>query len=295
MSPSELSPRNARRACVIGWPIAHSRSPLIHGYWLQHHGIAGAYDKQAVTPDDFPQFLRALPSLGFVGANVTVPHKEAAFDLVDHADNAAQSVGAVNTIWFEGERMIGANTDVHGFLANLDAAAPGWDASREKAAVIGAGGAARAIIKGLLDRGFTSIHLSNRTEARAQELADRFGPRITCADWDLRAAMLADCSLLVNTTTLGMSGAPTLDLDLSALPASATVNDIVYAPLETELLARARQRGLRIVDGLGMLLHQAAPGFERWFGIAPEVTPELRAHVLADLGQSDLAAEHKPC
>jgi shikimate dehydrogenase len=295
LSPSDLGAERARRACVIGWPIEHSRSPLIHGYWLQHHGIAGAYDKQAVTPDDFPQFLRALPSKGYAGANVTVPHKEAAFDLVDRADNAALSVGAVNTIWFEGGRMIGANTDVHGFLANLDSAAPGWDANPQNAAVLGAGGAARAVIKGLLDRGFAAIHLSNRTVARARELAERFGPHITCVEWDARAEMLADCAVLVNTTTLGMSGAPPLDIDLSALPSTATVNDIVYAPLETDLLARARQRGLRAVDGLGMLLHQAAPGFERWFGILPEVTPELRAHILADLQPSAVQPGCEPC
>jgi shikimate dehydrogenase len=246
---------------VIGWPVAHSRSPMIHGYWLSKYRLAGSYEKQAVKPEDFPGFLERLGPNGFVGANVTVPHKESAYRHVDVRGASADAVRAVNTVWLEDGRLVGANTDVYGFVANLDEHAPGWDAQAGAAAVLGAGGAARGVLKGLIDRGFSDIRIANRT------------------------AQKDGCTLLVNTTSLGMEGAPPLEIDLAALPGHAVVTDIVYVPLQTELLAAAKERGLRTVDGLGMLLHQAVPGFERWFGVRPEVTPELRARLVTDIEQ----------
>ena len=272
------------RACVIGWPVAHSRSPLIHGYWLDRYGLPGQYDKQAVPPEDFPEFMRQFSASGLIGVNVTVPHKEAAFALVDRREPAAEAVQAVNTIWLADGETVGDNTDVYGFLANLDDGAPGWDVGG-RAAVLGAGGAARAVLKGLIDRGFDDIRLANRTFAKAEALAAAFGPAVRSVAWEERDAMLDGCALLVNTTSLGMEDAPPLEIDLAALPGEAVVSDIVYVPLETRLLRDARARGLRGVDGLGMLLHQAVPGFARWFGVRPEVTPELRARVIADITQ----------
>jgi len=277
------------RACVIGWPVAHSRSPLIHGYWLETYGLPGHYDKQAVPPEDFPEFLDRFAESGFAGANVTVPHKELAYELVDRREPAAEAVQAVNTLWLDDGQLVGDNTDVYGFLANLDDGAPGWDGGR-RAAVIGAGGAARAVLKGLIDRGFTEIRLTNRTFAKAQGLAATFGPAVQPIAWDERNAMLDGCALLVNTTSLGMEGSPALDIELAALPEEAVVTDIVYVPLQTPLLQAAAARGLRSVDGLGMLLHQAVPGFARWFGIRPTVTPELRARIVADIEQDKAAS-----
>jgi len=272
------------RACVIGWPVAHSRSPLIHGYWLDLYGLAGQYDKQAVSPEDFPEFMRQFSASGLIGANVTVPHKEAAFGLVDRREPAAETIRAVNTVWLDGNETVGDNTDVYGFLANLDDGAPGWDVGG-RAAVLGAGGAARAVLKGLLDRGFEDIRLANRTFAKAEGLAAAFGSSVHPVAWEERNAMLEGCALLVNTTSLGMEGAPALEIDLAALPREAVVTDIVYVPLETGLLRDARAQGLRGVDGLGMLLHQAVPGFARWFGVRPEVTPDLRARIISDITQ----------
>ncbi len=220
---------------------------------------------------------------GLAGANITVPHKEAAFRLVSRATPAAAAVQAVNTIWLEGGETVGDNTDVHGFLANLDERAPGWDLRGGTAVVLGAGGAARAVLKALLERGFSEIRLANRTMEKAQALADVFGSAVRPVSWDQRSATLSGCALLVNTTSLGMSGAPPLGIDLGCLPDDAVVTDIVYVPLETPLLLAARARGLRAVDGLGMLLHQAAPGFERWFGVRPDVTAELRDLIVADI------------
>ncbi len=277
------------RACVIGWPVAHSRSPLIHGYWLEQYRLSGHYDKQAVPPEDFPAFLDSFAESGFVGANVTVPHKELAYELVDRREPAADAVRAVNTIWLDDGQLVGDNTDVYGFLANLDEGAPGWDGGSH-AAVIGAGGAARAVLKGLIDRGFTGIRLANRTVSKAQGLAEAFGPAVQPVAWAERGAMLDGCALLVNTTSLGMEGSPALDIDLAALPDDAVVTDIVYVPLQTPLLRAAEARGLRTVDGLGMLLHQAVPGFARWFGVRPEVTPELRARIVADIEQDKAAS-----
>lgn len=271
------------KACVIGWPITHSRSPLVHGHWLRVYGIEGEYSREAVQPEHFPQFLNSLAAFGYCGANITVPHKEAAYQIAGKRDASAEAAGAVNTVWLENGVLCAANTDIHGFLANLDEQAPGWDHSRGVAVVLGGGGAARAIIRGLLDRRFSAVRLINRTRDRARELADRFGQAVQVLDWERRNEALADCGALINTTALGMTGKPSLDIDVSRLPEGAVVNDIVYSPLETPLLRDARARGLRVADGLGMLLHQAAPGFERWFGVRPEVTPELRGIIVADL------------
>lgn len=272
-----------KRAFVVGYPISHSRSPLIHGFWLRELGIQGSYQRVAVEPGDFETFVTTLAEQGFVGGNVTVPHKEAAFRLATVDDPVARDLEAANTLWFEGAKLKGMNTDVAGFLANLDQEAPGWSEGMKQAVILGAGGASRAILYGLLQRGPERIALVNRTLERAQALAHHFGPKVTALSWDRAAAALEGADLLVNTTSLGMKGQPPLDLDLTRLPKAALVTDIVYVPLETPLLAAARRLGLATVDGLGMLLHQAVPGFERWFGARPEVTPQLRALVLADI------------
>jgi len=275
-----------KRACVIGWPVEHSRSPLIHRYWLKHYGIDGAYEKEAVRPEDLAGFLGLLGAHGYAGANVTLPHKEAALQLAAVADEAARAIGAANTLWLDqAGRLSAGNTDAYGFITNLEAEAVNWNTDRRPVMVLGAGGAARAILHGLLTEGASRVLLANRTRDRAEALARAFGPSVTVVDWDDRHQALAGCGLLVNATSLGMTGKDKLDIDLGALAADAVVADIVYSPLETELLAAARARGNRIVDGLGMLLHQAVPGFERWFGVRPEVTPALRAHVAATLGE----------
>ncbi|MCT7376242.1 shikimate dehydrogenase [Chelativorans salis] len=270
------------RAFVCGHPVAHSRSPLIHGYWLQEHGIAGIYERQDVAPEAFETFLRNLADGPYVGGNVTIPHKQTAHRLVDRRDEAAEIIGAVNTLWFENGRLCGGNTDAYGFAANLDATAPGW-AEGGVATVLGAGGAGRAVVHALRERSMRDIRIVNRTVARAEELAHRFAGPTSAHGWEALPDLLADTTLLVNTTSLGMAGAAPLALDLAPLPAPAVVTDIVYVPLETPLLAAASQRGLRTADGLGMLLHQAVPGFERWFGVRPQVTPALRDIVVADL------------
>ncbi len=267
-------------ACVIGWPVAHSRSPVIHRFWLQELGIDGDYVIMPVEPERVDAFLRDFAASGYRGGNVTMPHKEAAFAAVADMDAAARAIGAVNTLWIEDGKLVGGNTDALGFLANLDGAVENWDKNPGAAVVLGAGGAARAVLFALIERGFGPIHLVNRTMARAEELALRFGKAVRPAGWDGVDGLLRDAALLVNTTTLGMKGAPSPALDLGALPEHAVVTDIVYVPLETPLLAAARARGLRTADGLGMLLHQAAPGFARWFGRQPQVTPALRAAVL---------------
>ncbi|MDH6264048.1 shikimate dehydrogenase [Bradyrhizobium sp. BR13661] len=268
-------------ACLIGWPAAHSRSPLIHHYWLRTLGIAGGYVIEAVPPDDLRDFVLRLSLRGFVGANVTIPHKEAVLDL-SAPDARARAVGAANTLWFEDGELRATNTDVEGFLDNLDASAPGWDKA-EEALVLGAGGASRAVVFGLLERGFKRINLANRTLARAEALAAQFGPNVHPLAWDGINDVLPRARLLVNTTSLGMHGQGALEVDVARLPPEAVVADLVYVPLVTPLLAAARARGLRTADGLGMLLHQAVRGFELWFGRRPEVTAELRALVEADL------------
>jgi len=264
-------------AGVLGWPVSHSRSPVLHGHWLARHGIDGAYVPLPVRPEHFATAVRALATLGFRGANVTIPHKEAAFALCDTRDAAAERAGAVNTLVFEGGAIHGRNTDGFGFLENLRAAIPGWEAARGPAVLLGAGGAARAIAAALLDGGCPSLTLVNRTPERAATLAAALGGAVRVAT----LPPLAGAALLVNTTSLGMTGQPPLTIDLAPLPAHAVVADIVYAPLETPLLAQARARGLVAVEGLGMLLHQARPGFQAWFGVDPVVDDALRAAVLA--------------
>ena len=274
-----------QRACVIGWPVEHSRSPLIHRYWLKQYGIDGAYEMEAVEPKDLARFLGSLAARGYAGANVTLPHKEAALRAAESADEAAVRIGAANTLWLDPDGTLHAsNSDAYGFMINLKVEAPDWNRGRRPVMVLGAGGAARAILHGLLDEGAARVLIANRTRDRAEELVQAFGPSVHVVDWEDRHRALAGCGLLVNATSLGMTGKENLDIDLEALPADAVVADIVYSPLETKLLAAARARGNRVVDGLGMLLHQAVPGFERWFGVRPEVTPELRAHVAATLG-----------
>jgi len=272
----------AKVAGVIGWPVGHSRSPRLHGWWLEQHGIDGAYIPLAVPREGLEAAVRALPALGLRGANVTVPHKEAVLRLVDRLDPVAARIGAVNTLVVaEDGALEGRNTDAEGFLNNLRDGAPGWRSAAGPAVVIGAGGAARAVVAALADAGVPEIRLVNRTPEKAETLACALGGPVHVVPWFGRGGALAEAALLVNTTTLGMAGQPLLDLDLAHLPPSAVVTDIVYTPLETPLLAVARARGNPVVDGLGMLLHQAVPGFEAWFGVRPAVTPELRAFVLA--------------
>jgi shikimate dehydrogenase len=276
---------SAIRACVIGHPVAHSRSPLIHKYWLAVHGIEGDFTREDVAPDTIEAFLDAFPAGPYAGASVTVPHKEAAFRKVAEADPIARALGAVNTLWHRGGKLFGASTDVHGFLANLGRSQPDWEARTKTALVIGAGGASRAVVYGLIERNVSRIVVANRTPARAADLAAHFRQRLVPASFSELPALLRDADLVVNATSLGMKGQPPLVLDLAPLKTAAIVYDIVYAPLETGLLAAARARGNPVVDGLGMLLHQAAPAFERWFGVRPEVTPELRALVASDLAR----------
>jgi len=273
----------ARVAGVFGWPVGHSKSPRLHGYWLDRYKIDGAYIPLPVAPENFIEALRALPRLGFAGANVTLPHKEAALAAVDRADPHARRIGAVNTIVTAPDGTLdGSNTDGYGFLENLRQGAPGFDAAAGPAVVLGAGGAARALIAALIDAGAPEIRVVNRTPERAEKLIEALGGPCRMVPWAERAAALDGAALLVNATRLGMAGQGPLDLPLDGLPKSALVNDIVYAPLETPLLKSAKARGNRTVDGLGMLLHQARPGFRAWFGVDPEVTPALRAFVLAD-------------
>lgn len=271
-----------RRAFVCGHPIAHSRSPKIHGHWLRTYGIDGSYEAIDVSPADFSAFVSGLRQNGFAGGNVTIPHKEAAFALAEKRDDAAQQIGAVNTLWFGDGKLNATNTDWIGFAANMDDYASGW-AANGPAVVVGAGGAARAIVYALKRRGVADIRIVNRTLARACELADLFGTGVS-AHGEPGRDLLADAGLLVNTTALGMHGEADLPADPAALPDHAVVTDIVYVPLETPLLTAARRRGLKTVDGLGMLLHQAAPGFELWFGVKPHVTAELRDLIVRDLG-----------
>ncbi len=274
---------SARAACVVGWPIGHSRSPLIHNYWLKHYRLAGEYRREAVPPEQFPDFVQSLAALGYAGANVTVPHKEAAL-ACSHPDDRARAVGAANTLWFDGGGALrSTNTDVEGFLDNLDASTPDWNRNLNKAVVLGAGGAAHAVVYGLLQRGVGNIAVVNRNRERAEALRERLGAGIRTLPWAERNAALTDAGLLVNTTMLGMHGQPDLAIEVERLPAEAVVSDLVYVPLMTPLLRAAMARKLRTADGLGMLLHQAVGGFSLWFGQRPEVTAELRALVEADL------------
>ncbi len=272
-----------KSVCVIGYPVKHSRSPLIHNYWIEQHGIDAEYRIEEVPPEDFSDFVQNLRALGYIGANVTVPHKQRSMTLSE-PDERARAVGAANTLWYIDGVLRSTNTDVEGFLANLDTATPGWDRGLESAVVLGAGGGARAVVFALIQRDVQRIHVINRTMAHAEALQRQFGPRVRPAGWDETTGLLGGAGLLVNTTTLGMEGCPPLEINLRC-PASLVVADLVYHPLLTKLLTAARERGLRTADGLGMLLHQAVRGFELWFGVRPQVTPELRALVEADLGK----------
>ncbi|MBK1696880.1 shikimate dehydrogenase [Rhodovibrio salinarum] len=272
----------SRLAGVLGWPVAHSRSPRLHGYWLDQHAIDGAYVPLPTAPEDLVDCVRALPRLGFMGANVTVPHKQGVLAACDRLDDHARRLGAVNTLVFDGPTIEGRNTDGVGFLNNLYQRAPNWGPAAGPAVVLGAGGAARAVVIALADAGVPEIRLANRTRTKADTLAAQLDGPVTVIDWDEKTAALEGANLLVNTTSLGMIGHGALEIDLTPLPPHALVNDIVYQPLETDLLARARARGNPVVDGIGMLLHQAVPGFAAWFGVRPEVTETLRDFVLQD-------------
>ncbi|WP_455373894.1 shikimate dehydrogenase [Limibacillus halophilus] len=273
----------AKLAGVMGWPVSHSRSPRLHGYWLDRYGVDGAYLPLPVRPEGLEQALRALPVLGFGGCNLTIPHKEAALGICDRLDPLAERIGAVNMVSVEPDgSLYGTNSDAFGFIENLRQGAPDWDAAAGPVCLLGAGGASRALIVGLLDAGAPSIRLCNRSFHRAESLAEVFGPEVEALEWEERAGAIEGTNLLVNATSLGMSGQPPLELDLSLLPDATLVTDIVYSPLETPLLAAAKARGNRTVDGLGMLLHQARPGFSAWFGREPEVTQELRDFVLGE-------------
>lgn len=286
-----MTPRNpyrtlsgtSRLAGVMGWPVSHSKSPRLQGYWLAKYGVDGSYMPLPVAPENFSDALKSLKNLGFSGVNVTIPHKEITLAHCDQLSDRAKRIGAVNTVTFSEDGLIlGDNTDGFGFIENLRQNAPDTAFASGPAVVLGAGGACRAILVALLDEGCPEIRLTNRTRKRAEDLATEINdPRIKIVDWPLEPAALSDASLVVNTTSLGMVGQPKLEIDLAGLPKTALVTDIVYAPLMTDLLCQARDRGNQVVDGLGMLLHQARPGFHRWFGIDPEVTQDLRDFVLS--------------
>ena len=271
----------AKLAGAIGWPISHSLSPRLHGYWIEKHKIDAAYLPLGVAPKNLTEVVGSLAKMGFAGVNLTVPHKEAAMNLVDQVEDMARRVGAVNTIVVNDDHSLtGSNTDGFGFITYLQATVPSWSAAAGPAVVLGAGGAARGICAALLDAGVPELRLINRTRQRAEQLATDIGGAFAICGWEARANALIDAALLVNTTTLGMAGGEVLDIELINLPVTAPVYDIVYVPLRTPLLARAIERGHPAIDGLGMLLHQARPGFASWFGIDPDVTDELRTFVL---------------
>jgi shikimate dehydrogenase len=266
----------------MGHPVAHSRSPMLHGYWLRTLGLDGTYELADVTPEKFDAFFRALKANGFVGGNITIPHKEAAYRLVDRRERAADAIGAVNTVWYEGDTLIGGNTDWLGLVGSLDDIHPGWDAAPGKVVVLGAGGSARASVFAFTERGHT-VSIVNRTHERAEKLAAAFGARASVHDFTALPELLNQADVLINNTSLGMAGKPPLAIDLGPLKKSAIVYDVVYVPLETELLKAAKARGHRTVDGLSMLLYQAVVGFSHWFGVTPKVTAEQRAILEADI------------
>jgi shikimate dehydrogenase len=268
-------------AGVMGWPVAHSRSPLIHNHWIKQHGLNGSYGKFPVAPENLETAIRGLKALGFAGCNITIPHKVDAIKHVDWVDPLAKRIGAINTICVQSDgSMHGFNYDGFGYIESLKEAQPKWKADTGPVVVIGAGGASRAILISLLDAGATEIRLVNRTKSKADALAAEIGPRVSSIEWTERNNALSDATLLVNTTSQGMHGQPALEIALNELPAAALVSDAIYIPLETPLLAAARTRGNTTVNGLGMLLHQARPAFKAWFGVMPEVTPELRKAVI---------------
>jgi len=272
-----------KRACVIGYPVAHSRSPLIHGYWLREHEIDGEYVRREVKPEDIDQFLQNFSKQNLAGCNVTLPHKEAAARNVGAATPVVRALGVANTLWLQDGILHGDNTDVAGFLAHLDDTAPGWDKKAAHAVVLGAGGAARSIVYALHERGVKKLSIVNRSRERAEQLVNEIKIESNIASFEQVGSLISSADLLVNTTSLGMKGQPPLEIELNSLKPGAAVCDIVYVPLETDLLRKARARGHAAIDGLGMLLHQAVPGFERWFGVKPKVTKALRDLIVADL------------
>jgi shikimate dehydrogenase len=275
--------RAAARACIIGWPVDHSRSPMIHGYWLKKYRIDGSYERRPVRPGEVSAFLRGMREHGLAGCNVTIPHKEAAYAAATLTMPAARAVGAANTLWFEDGRLVADNTDAAGFMSHLRACVPDFAARRLPAAVLGAGGAARGMVHAFLEAGAPEVRLFNRTPERATAVARHFGARVKTFDWADRVERSREAGVLVNATSLGMEHVAGLDMPLAQLDAACIVADLVYVPLVTPLLAAAHARGLATVDGLGMLLHQAVPGFEKWFGVRPEVTDELRDLLVADI------------
>ena len=272
-----------KSACIIGWPVEHSRSPMIHGHWLKRYKINGSYSKVAIEPQEVENFLRSLETNGYVGCNVTLPHKEAAFQIADEKDESAVAVGAANTLWLEGSKLCATNTDTLGYMTYLNVTVPDWAGHNAPVCILGAGGAARAIIHGFLSAGVSEVRVFNRSIGKAESLATHFGSRVKAYDWFERNERSRDAGVLVNTTTLGMKNAGEPGIDFAAFDSRCVVSDIVYVPLETEFLRKARRRGLRTVDGLGMLLHQAVFGFEKWFGTKPEVDDELYALIAADI------------
>ncbi|NDH53004.1 MAG: shikimate dehydrogenase [Betaproteobacteria bacterium] len=279
-----MNPPSYGLAGVLGWPVAHSRSPKIHSYWISKYGLLGAYVQLPVAPGQLGLALPGLAALGFRGCNITLPHKVDALHLVDALDANAARIGAINTIVVQGDGSLkGFNNDGFGYIQSLLDAKPDWRADAGPVAVLGAGGAARAVVLSLADRGAREIRLLNRTPEKAQALANEFGAPVRALPWSQRHAALADVAMLVNTTSQGMQGEPALDLDLAALPLHALVSDVIYVPMQTPLLAAARQRGNATVNGLGMLLNQARPAFEAWFGVMPEITAELRQAIEAGL------------
>jgi shikimate dehydrogenase len=271
-------------AGVMGWPVMHSRSPMLHTYLMKQHGMIGTYVPLAIKPENLAAALGGLAPLGFSGCNITIPHKEQALNIADHVDDVARRIGAVSCITVRIDGTLSAtNNDAFGFVQNILQWQPNWRADAGPVVVIGAGGGARAVVYSLAERGAREIRLVNRTRARADALAHEFGPPVTAVEWSDRDRALADAAMLVNTTSQGMVGQPPLHLSLDTLPPRALVADIVYVPIETPLLAAARRRGNPVVDGLGMLLHQVRPAWQTWFGIDPQITPELRAHVEASI------------
>lgn len=274
-----------KQAFICGHPVKHSRSPMLHGYWLKKHKIEGSYKKQDIEPQNFKGFIKSLKENQFLGGNITIPHKEAAFETVDRLDGAATKIGAVNTLWYEGDELIGGNTDAHGFTANLDQHAKGWDKAPETkiAIVFGAGGASRAVLYSLIERKISKIYLINRTIEKANKLAIEFGSSIIPLEISAASEVLDQADIFINSTSIGMKADDKYPFDISILKKTALVTDLVYTPLETVLILEAKKAGLKTVDGLGMLLHQAVPGFEKWFGVKPEVTDELRQIIVDDL------------
>lgn len=272
-----------KRACVIGWPIEHSRSPIIHGHWLRTLGIEGSYTREPVKPEELTVFLSSMKDRGFSGCNVTVPHKEAALALAEERDKAAVAIGAANTLWLDDGRLFASNSDAYGYMTYLGLTAPTWAKRDAPVLVLGAGGASRAIVYGFLEAGVSRVRVSNRSAARTDDLVRHFGKRVEACAWETRSVAARDAGVIVNTTTLGMKAQGDPDVDFSRVHADTIVSDIVYVPLETSFLASARRHGLVTVDGLGMLLHQAVPGFEKWFGVRPAVTDVLYDLVRADI------------